>query len=46
MEAILLGKSDAVKAVMVTLCKHEEDTLMSQVDVSIFCKKYVMNAYQ
>ncbi|EPB89362.1 hypothetical protein HMPREF1544_03871 [Mucor circinelloides 1006PhL] len=33
-EAILLGKSDAVKAVMVTLCKHEEDTLMSQVDLA------------
>ncbi|KAK4509765.1 uncharacterized protein ATC70_007067 [Mucor velutinosus] len=32
-EAILLGKSDAVKAVMVTLCKHEEDTLLKQVDL-------------
>ncbi|KAG2213930.1 hypothetical protein INT47_001199 [Mucor saturninus] len=32
-EAILLGKSDAVKAVMVTLSKQEEDTLLTQVDL-------------
>ncbi|CEP17247.1 hypothetical protein [Parasitella parasitica] len=31
-EAILLAKSDAVKAVMVTLCKHEQDTLLNQYD--------------
>ncbi|KAI8643907.1 Rho GTPase activation protein [Parasitella parasitica] len=32
-EAILLAKSDAVKAVMVTLWKHEQDTLLSQADL-------------
>ncbi|KAG2229078.1 hypothetical protein INT48_003292 [Thamnidium elegans] len=33
-EAILIGKSDAVKAVMVTICKQEEDTLLNEVDAN------------
>ncbi|GAA5804389.1 hypothetical protein HPULCUR_009878 [Helicostylum pulchrum] len=33
-EAILIGKSDAVKAVMVTICKQEEDTLLNEIEAN------------
>ncbi|GAA5810513.1 hypothetical protein MFLAVUS_003936 [Mucor flavus] len=37
-EAILIGKSDAVKAVMVTICKQEEDTLLNEIEANTIYK--------